>query len=131
MSRELKHPTVAAVLAIHDEVLAAHGGAAGLRSRELLESAVAAPQATRMGQLLISEPIEVAAAYFYYLCSNRPFVYGNKRVALATCLVFLSENGLLPEESLDVEAWENLTLAVAAGLLSRGEITETLRKLLV
>jgi death-on-curing protein len=131
MSRELKHPTVEAVLAIHDEVLAAHGGAAGLRSRELLESAVAAPQATMMGQLLISEPIEVAAAYFYYLCSNHPFVDGNKRVALATCLVFLSENGLLPEEGLDVEAWENLTLAVAAGLLSRGEITETLRKLLV
>jgi death-on-curing protein len=131
MSRELKHPTVEAVLAIHDEVLAAHGGAAGLRSRELLESAVAAPQATMMGQLLISEPIEVAAAYFYYLCSNHPFVDGNKRVALATCLVFLSENGLLPEEALDVEAWENLTLAVAAGLLSRGEITETLRKLLV
>jgi death-on-curing protein len=131
MSRELKHPTVEAVLAIHDEVLAAHGGAAGLRSRELLESAVAAPQATMMGQLLISEPIEVAAAYFYYLCSNHPFVDGNKRVALATCLVFLSENGLLPEEALDVEAWENLTLAVAAGLLSRDEITETLRKLLV
>ena len=131
MSRELKHPTVEAVLAIHDEVLAAHGGAAGLRSRELLESAVAAPQATMMGQLLISEPIEVAGAYFYYLCSNHPFVDGNKRVALATCLVFLSENGLLPEEALDVEAWESLTLAVAAGLLSRGEITETLRKLLV
>jgi len=131
MSREFKHPTVEAVLSIHDEVLAAHGGAAGLRSRELLESAVAAPQATMMGQLLISEPIEVAAAYFYYLCSNHPFVDGNKRVALATCLVFLSENGLLPEEALDVEAWENLTLAVAAGLLSRGEITETLRKLLV
>jgi death-on-curing protein len=131
MSRELKHPTVEAVLAIHDEVLAAHGGAAGLRSRELLESAVAAPQATMMGQLRISESIEVAGAYFYYLCSNHPFVDGNKRVALATCLVFLSENGLLPEEALDVEAWENLTLAVAAGLLSRGEITETLRKLLV
>jgi death-on-curing protein len=131
MSRELKHPTVEAVLAIHDKVLAAHGGAAGLRSRELLESAVAAPQATMMGQLRISESIEVAGAYFYYLCSNHPFVDGNKRVALATCLVFLSENGLLPEEALDVEAWENLTLAVAAGLLSRGEITETLRKLLV
>jgi death-on-curing protein len=131
MSRELKHPTVEAVLAIHDEVLAAHGGAAGLRSRELLESAVAAPQATMMGQLRISESIEVAGAYFYYLCSNHPFVDGNKRVALATCLVFLSENGLLPEEALDVDAWENLTLAVAAGLLSRGEITETLRKLLV
>ncbi len=83
-----------------------------------------------MGAPLISDPIEIAAAYFYYLCSNHPFVDGNKRVALATCLVFLSENGLLPEESLDVDAWESLTLAVAAGLLSRDDVTVNLRRLL-
>jgi len=130
MSRPLKHPTAEAVLAIHEEVLAAHGGGTGIRSRELLESAVAAPQATMMGMALISEPIEIAAAYLFYLCGNHPFVDGNKRVALATCLVFLSENELLPEETLDVDAWENLTLAVASGLLTRGEVTATLRKLL-
>lgn len=131
MSAHLKHPTVEAVLAIHAEVLAAHGGGEGIRSMELLESAVAAPQATMMGSPMISEPIEIAAAYLFYLCSNHPFVDGNKRMALATCLVFLSENALLPNEELDADAWENLTLAVAAGLLSREEITATLRKLLL
>lgn len=130
MSAPIKHPTVEAVIAIHEQVLAAHGGGRGIRSRELLESAVAAPQATMMGALLISDPIEIAAAYLFYLCSNHPFVDGNKRVALATCLVFLSENGLLSEENLDPDAWENLTLAVAAGLLNREETTATLRKLL-
>lgn len=130
MNSPLKHPTVEAVIAIHAEVLAAHGGGVGIRSVELLESAVAAPQATMMGQPMISDPVEIAAAYLFYLCSNHPFVDGNKRMALATCLVFLSENGLLPNEKLDTDAWENLTLAVAAGLLSRDEITETLRKLL-
>ena len=83
-----------------------------------------------MGAPLISDPIEIAAAYLFYLCSNHPFVDGNKRMALATCLVFLSENSLLPNETLDVDAWENLTLAVAAGLLSREDITATLHKLL-
>lgn len=130
MSASLKHPTVEAVLAIHAEVLAAHGGGEGIRSMELLESAVAAPQATMMGSPMISEPVEIAAAYLFYLCSNHPFVDGNKRMALATCLVFLSENGLLPNEDLAADAWENLTLAVAASLLSREEITATLRKLL-
>lgn len=130
MKAPFKHPTVEAVLAIHEEVLAAHGGAAGIRSRELLESAVAAPQATMMGQPLISEPLEIAAAYLFYLSGNHPFVDGNKRVALATCLVFLSENGLLESEELAVDDWENLTLAVAAGLLSRDDITATLRNLL-
>ncbi len=129
MSAAIKHPNVDAVIAIHDEVLAAHGGGTGLRSRELLESAVAAPQATMMGVPMISDPIEIAAAYLFYLCSNHAFVDGNKRVALATCLVFLSENGLLKNEKLDADEWENLTLAVAAGALARGEVTARLRKL--
>jgi death on curing protein len=130
VSAPLKHPTVEAVLVIHAEVLAAHGGGEGIRSTELLESAVAAPQATMMGAPRISEPIEVAAAYLFFLCSNHPFVDGNKRMALATCLVFLSENGLLESEELDVDVWENLTLAVAASLFTRDEISATLRKLL-
>ena len=129
MSGDIKHPTVEAVLAIHEEVLAAHAGSPGLRSRELLESAVAAPQASMMGVPMITDPIEIAAAYFFYLCSNHAFIDGNKRVALATCLVFLSENGLLKSEELDVDAWENLTLAVAAGTLSRDEVTAGLLKL--
>lgn len=78
---------------------------------------------------MISDPIEIAAAYFFYLCSNHAFVDGNKRVALATCLVFLSENGLLKDETVDPDDWENLTLAVAAGTLSRDEVTERLRAL--
>jgi death-on-curing protein len=129
MTAPLLHPTIDAVLAVHAEVLAAHGGSPGLRSRELLESAVAAPQATMMGVPMISDPVEIAAAYLFYLCSNHAFVDGNKRVALATCLVFLSENGLLINEELDADEWENLTLAVAAGVLSRDEVTERLRKL--
>lgn len=126
----VKHPTYETVIAIHQEVLAAHGGGTGISSTDLLKSAIAAPQATMMGASLIIDPIELAAAYLYYLCSNHPFVDGNKRTALATCLVFLSENGLLKEEKLEVEKWENLTLAVAASLLSRDEITATLRKLI-
>ena len=129
MTAPLLHPTIDAVLAVHAEVLAAHGGSPGLRSRELLESAVAAPQATMMGVPMISDPIEIAAAYLFYLCSNHAFVDGTKRVALATSLVFLSENSLLKNEELDADAWENLTLAVAAGVLSRNEVTERLRKL--
>lgn len=129
MSVDIKHPTVDAVLAIHTEVLAAHGGSPGLRSRELLESAVAAPQASMMGVPMMTDAIEIAAAYLFYICSNHAFVDGNKRVALATCLVFLSENGLLAEESLEADDWENLTLAVAAGALSRDDVTAKLRKL--
>lgn len=126
----MKYLSVDAVLAIHAEVLAAHGGGVGLRSRELLESAVNAPRATMMGVPLISDPVEIAAAYLFYLCSNHAFVDGNKRVALAACLVFLSENQMLPNDALEITPWESLTVSVAAGLLSREEVTAALRELL-
>ena len=130
MSKTLKHLTVEAVKAIHGEVLAAHGGAAGIRDETLLESAVAAPQATMMGQPLISDPIEIAAAYLFYICRNHPFLDGNKRTALAACLVFLDANELLPGAKLPVAEWEKLMLDVAASKIDRATTTQRLRKLL-
>lgn len=130
MNTPLIHPEVEAVKAIHAEVLAAHGGATGIRVTALLESAVAAPQASMMGRPMFSDPIEITAAYLFYLCRNHPFLDGNKRTALATCLVFLSENDLLPDESLATEAWESLTLDVAASRLDRDQTTARLRRLL-
>ena len=130
MKKDLLHPTVEAVKAIHREVLQAHGGSAGIREEGLLDSAVAAPQATMMGKPMFSEPVEVAAAYLFYLCRNHPFIDGNKRTALATCLVFLYENGYLSQEKLDVDAWEQLVLDVAASRIDREETTKRLGKVL-
>lgn len=122
--------TVAAVKAIHRQVLAAHGGATGIREETLLESAVAAPQASMMGQPLISDPIEIAAAYLFYICRNHPFIDGNKRTALAACLVFLEENQLLPGAKLPTDDWEMFVLDIAASKLDRATTTRRLRKLL-
>ena len=130
MSESIKHLTVPAVKAIHREVLTAHGGARGIRDEALLESAVAAPQATMMGKPLISNPIEIGAAYLFYLCRNHPFVDGNKRTALAACLVFLESNDLLPNAKLKTNEWEAFVLDVAARRLDREETTTRLRTLL-
>ena len=120
---------MSAVKAIHTEVLAAHGGAPGIRDEALLESAVAAPQASMMGKPLISEPTEIAAAYLFYLCRNHAFIDGNKRTALAACLVFLESNNLLPRTKLSADEWEAFVLDVAAGKLDRDQTTRRLRKL--
>jgi death-on-curing protein len=130
LKKDLLHPTVEAVKAIHREVLQAHGGSAGIRDEGLLDSAVAAPQATMMGKPMFREPVEVAAAYLFYLCRNHPFIDGNKRTALATCLVFLSENGYLSQEKLDADNWEQLVLDVAASRIDREETTKRLAKVL-
>ena len=124
------HLSCDAVLAIHEEVLKAHGGSAGLRDRALLESAIAAPQATFNGTPIMTDRVEVAAAYLYYLCNNHPFVDGNKRTALASCLVFLRENDGLTLDRLEVDAWESLVLDVAASVIDRNGTTERLRGLL-
>jgi death-on-curing protein len=121
------HLTLDIVLEIHAETIAQFGGSTGLRDRALLESAIAAPQASFGGVSPLTDTVDVAAAYLFYLCSNHPFVDGNKRAALGACLVFLQLNGYRPAP--DSDEWENLTRAVAAGILSRAEVTTQLRTL--
>jgi len=130
LKEEFQHPTLDAVKAIHEEVLRANGGSSGIRDENLLESALAAPRATMMGRPMIEDPIEMAAAYLFYLSRNHPFVDGNKRVALTTCLLFLEANGLLPNPKLALEPWEAFVLDVAASRIDRGETTKRLKKLL-
>jgi death-on-curing protein len=129
VSKLFTHLTASAVKVIHREVLAAHGGSAGIRDEALLESAVAAPQATMMGQPLITDPVEIAAAYLFYICRNHAFIDGNKRTALASCLVFLQTNDLLPSVKLPIDDWEQLVLDVAASKIDREQTTRRLRKL--
>ena len=126
--RAFVHLDAAAVLAIHAEVIAAHGGRPGIRDRALLESAVAAPQASHAGQLLITDAIGVAAAYLFYLSRNHPFIDGNKRTAMMASIIFLRLNGIEPRP--DSERWERLMLDVAASRLDRDQTTARLRKLL-
>src|SRR5438445_3356099 len=109
--------------------MAGHGGARGIRDEALLESAVAAPQATMMGRALMTDQIEIGGAYLFYLCRNHAFVDGNKRTALAACLVFLESNDLLPNTRLMTDEWEAFVLDVAASKIDRQETTERLRKL--
>ena len=83
-----------------------------------------------MSKPLISDPLEIAAAYLFYICGNHPFVDGNKRTALAACLVFLEQNDLLPQIKLPTDDWEKFMLDVANGKLDRDTTTRELRKLL-
>jgi len=122
------HLTVEIVREIHDEAIAKFGGSDGVRDLALLESAVAAPQASFGGKSPYTDLTEVAAAYLFYLCRNHPFVDGNKRAALGACIVFLRLNGIEPRP--DGPEWEDLTQAVASSALHRDEATVRLRKLL-
>lgn len=101
------------ILAVHDEQLAAHGGAQGIRDPGLLDSALARP----MNHASYGEPdiAEIAALYSIGLIRNHPFIDGNKRAAYVALEACLRLNGCRFPVS-DAEAVV-ATLQMAAGEL--------------
>ena len=65
----------------------------GIRDINLLSSAIYMPESSFRGQYLHETIPAMAAAYAFHICQNHPFIDGNKRVALASSLVFLDING--------------------------------------
>ena len=122
------HLTVEIVREIHQAAIRDFGGSDGIRENALLESAVAAPQATLKGKSIYESLTEIAGVYLYYICRNYPFLDGNKRTALGACLVFLRLNGV--ETKPDGPEWEQLVLDVAASRIDREETTNRLGRVL-
>lgn len=101
------------LLAVHDEQIAEHGGASGIRDLGLLESAIARPRAhADYGSPDLAEP---GALYALAIARNHPFVDGNKRTAFVALETFLVLNGLELAAG-DVEATVTM-LDMAAGTL--------------
>ena len=75
---------------VHAEQLAAHGGLAGLRDENALQSAVArAEQLAHYGR---PDVADLAAAYGFGIARNHPFSDGNKRTAFVAVELFLALN---------------------------------------
>ena len=112
MTAEPRWLTIEMVLAIHDESLAAFGGAEGIRDHGLLESALARPQ-NRFHYDSEASLFDLAASYAWGIVRNHPFVDGNKRAGLLAIPVFLSLNGyrFSPDQEDEVRTF----LALAAG----------------
>ena len=98
--------SVESVELFHERALQEHGGLAGVRSRELLESAVFQPQQSAFGEDAYSPFASKAAAYGFFIAQNQPFVDGNKRTAAASMLAFLYLNGFTLNQT-DDEIYES------------------------
>lgn len=113
-----------AVEIIHDEQLAEHGGAPGLRDPGLLESALARPR-NLFGYEGETDPCALAAAYAAGLVRNHPFVDGNKRTGFLAAYTFLLMNShelVAPEAEAVV-----MTLGLASGELPEAGYAAWLR----
>lgn len=112
------------VQAIHQTLLAEHGGLPGVRDKDLLESALARPLQKATNETAASI-FDLAASYSYGLARNHPFVDGNKRIALTVAAVFLELNGY----SLDATEAEAVLMyqQLAAGSLTEEELAAWIR----
>ncbi|HMF64175.1 MAG TPA: type II toxin-antitoxin system death-on-curing family toxin [Edaphobacter sp.] len=81
-----------AVLAMHSEQLAEHGGSDGIRDETLLDSALAKPHNV-FAYADQPDIFRLAASYAFGIARNHAFIDGNKRTALVVSLTFLGRNG--------------------------------------
>ena len=113
-----------ALLLLHGESLAEHGGGEGIRDEGLLESALARP----LNLELYGHPdfAELAASYGFGLAKNHAFVDGNKRACFLAVGLFLYLNGYQLKAT---QANATLTvLALAAGDISESEFAAWIRQ---
>jgi death-on-curing protein len=111
------------LLLLHDESLAEHGGASGLRDAGWLDSALARP----VNLALYEQPdvASLAASYGVGLAKNHAFVDGNKRAAFLAVGLFLAANSYRLRAS---QADATLTvLDVAAGVMTESTFAQWIR----
>jgi death-on-curing protein len=112
------------LLQLHAEIVAETGGVPGLRSNDLLESALARPL-NRYAYEGLDDLVELAATYAVAISSNHPFLDGNKRAAFMCLGLFLSDNG--SELEADPDEATEIMLGVAAGDIGVEKLSAWLR----
>lgn len=113
------------VVALHDEQLAEHGGAPGVRDESLLLSALARPR--NIAAYATPDLADLAAAYAVGIARNHAFIDGNKRTAIVVAAgVFLPLNGYeLAASNQDIV---RVMLAVADGSLPEDQLAARFRE---
>ena len=116
-----------ALVLLHGESLATHGGREGMRDAGLLESALMRPQniVAYEDASNATDAAALAASYGVGIAKNHPFVDGNKRAAFLAVGLFLYLNGLRLHAT-QAEATVTM-LAVAAGDISEADFAAWLR----
>ena len=127
MQKNLKFLTIQELINIHNELILLYGGSLGIRDRGLLESALSQPQATFGSQQLHKDIYEKAAAYFFHIIKNHPFVDGNKRTACTSTIIFLIMNDC--DINLNKNQLYNLAVDVANSKLQKKQISNLFKKL--
>lgn len=101
------------VLMLHEQLIKATGGSAGIRNEGMLDSALMNPFQSFGGEELYPSIQAKAAQLCFGLVKNHAMIDGNKRLGAHVMLVFLALNGY--ELSYSQEELVEIILALAAG----------------
>ena len=115
------------VLLIYQMIVNETGGEFGIRSEELLESAIDAPFQTFNGKELFPSKIEKAARLGYGLVANHPFLDGNKRIGVHIMISFLETNGI--HLAFSDEIITDIALGIASGKYKYDDVLKILSEL--
>lgn len=126
MSLNPKFLTLEQVLALHKLQIGQFGGSPGVKSEDLLLSALGQPESGIGDEYFHKDLYEMAAAYLFHLVKNHAFNDGNKRIAALTAAVFFQVNDLMV--IADEDDFEKLVLDAAQSLISKEQIADFFRK---
>ncbi len=110
------------ILLIHSRVIEGSGGLDGLRDRNGLEAAIAAPMQTFDGQELYPSDIEKIARLSFGLASNHAFVDGNKRISAMMTQLLLKWNGY--DLTLRTGELADMFIAIADGTAKEKDLLD-------
>ena len=127
MNEQFRFLTVEEILYIHDNQIEIYGGSSGVRSLDLLSSAVNHVMAEYENHKLYNTALEIASAYIFHICQNHCFIDGNKRTALASGLVFLDLNGILISNKNDI--LYTMMINITEGKIQKPDIQKILSEL--
>jgi len=119
----------AEVVVMHEMLIDAFGGMHGIRDVGLLDSALGQPQATFEGILLHRGVPAMAAAYFFHIIQNHPFVDGNKRTGAVAAIVFSRLKGF--ESVMSNADLYRLAIDVATSKCSKSGLIAIFARVLV
>ena len=112
------------VIMLQKGLIIKFGGLAGLRDKNLLESALTYPQ------LLFSMTHEqdiyvLAGAYCYHLIANHAFVDGNKRIGVLAMLTFFKINNV--NVSIQHDALYDFAMSIAMSQVTEDQVAQILK----
>lgn len=111
---------------LHRRSLMEHGGQEGIRDEHALESALAQPR--HIFHYGHGDRFDMAAAYAYPLAESQPFLDGNKRAIITTCLLFLERNGASSSSKWSVKLYDAL-INISSRRLDKIGLADLLRRL--